>query len=149
MLRILIMLFEDIAGFHGERRDGVADQETWALIETNDGVTSIYRQGVEPQEAFHLRDKSGIDLADTPRLFEVRLQLVFLSISLTALCETESHNCNSTTLSANRRRLHRAYHSGGVEHARAVILARCVPSILTGRPERALSKSAASNPSLR
>jgi hypothetical protein len=73
MLRILIMLFAQLAGFQRERRDRVADEETWAFVETNDGETSSERQRVQPQEAFHLCEAGGIELTDAPRLFQMRL----------------------------------------------------------------------------
>jgi len=53
MFLIFVMLFAHPAGFQGERRNRVADQETGTLIETNDRKASIQWQGVEPQEALH------------------------------------------------------------------------------------------------
>jgi signal recognition particle receptor subunit beta len=82
------VLASDFALLHGEFLNAITDQETGALIETNDRKTQVKRQTIEPQYLLHLRDKSGVDLTDTPGLFQMRLEFVFLSISLTALCET-------------------------------------------------------------
>ena len=55
-------------------------------------------------------------------------------------------NCNSTTLSAGNRSVHRLRPSGGVEQASAVILACCFPLNFGGFPDRGRSSIADSNP---
>ncbi len=80
---VLVVLFGDLAFASGSRQQGVANQETGSLIETHHRIVRVIRLGVQPQNVFQVCQKSRVDLANTPGLFQMRLEVVFLSTSRT------------------------------------------------------------------
>jgi hypothetical protein len=134
---------------HGQRGHDIAQQLDRQLIEPDDWTLDSVRQAVQVQDSFHPREIVARDSANTPLAFLVWLQRVFFRIWRTVVWLMSSTKPSSTTLSASRRKLQRACPVGAAEQANAVILARAVPSMVGGLPERGLSRSAAASPSLR
>ena len=90
------------------------------LDETDQRVSRIDRPGVEVEHIFHVQHKLGIRRRrNTPFLLQPRLKFVFLSTCRTVSCEILSTYGSSTSLSANKRNVQRAWPTGGVLHVRA------------------------------
>src|SRR5205085_5081488 len=136
VLFIGVMLAGGLPGFHRKPGHRVADQETGALVKANQRIALVYLQAVEVENLLHAGDESRVHNANAPGLIQVRSEFVFFSIFLAAVCDKRWQWPSSTALSASRRSVQRARPAGGVEQARAVTLARCLPSISIGRRER-------------
>ena len=94
---------------------------------------------IQVQHIFHTGDKVGTYLRDAPLLFLPGLEFVFLSVRRTLSYDMESANPNSTTLSASKRNVQRAWPSGGSLHATAMRWASSLPSSLLQCPGRGRS----------
>src|SRR5438874_770669 len=97
----------------------------------------------------HRAHKVGIiRLRQHPMLLQPRLDLVLFNVCRTHSRLIDSTTCNSTSLSLNNRKVHRACPAGGGEHATATRCASAVPSSLRrGCSRRGLRSIAADSPS--
>src|SRR5579859_1583885 len=138
-LFICIVLCAQLTRAHRSRKDSLTDQEAGSLVKTHNWICWIIRQGIQRQNLLKPCQKCRVDGAQAPGLLQMWLDLVFFRTSATKVCERWAQKPASTTFSASRRNDQRAWPSGASEQARAVILARCVPSISIGRPERGAS----------
>lgn len=78
-----IMLFSDATRLRIEGCDGVPNKEARSLIVAHHRMQWVIGQRIQGQYRLHAGDKPTVDLADTPRLLQVRLQFVFLSMRCT------------------------------------------------------------------
>src|SRR5262249_57875127 len=105
---------------------------------------------VDLQHLLHLADEGGVRFGrDAPHGLAPRLQVAFFNARRTVSWAIVSTTSNSTSRSASRRRVQRAYPGGAGAHASAVKRACCSPSSL-GRPggvSRGLRRSSDSGPS--
>lgn len=124
VLFIGVMLPGRLASFHLQPGNAVADQKTRALVKANQRVALVYWQAVEVENLLHAGNESRVHNANAPGLVQMRSEFVFFRIFLAAVCDKRFKWPSSTALSASRRKVQRARPSGGVEQARAVILAR-------------------------
>lgn len=80
MLGISVMLFGPLSWLGVQRRDDFSNEKAGPLIEAHHGLQRVRRQRVKMKQMFHTRDEARIQLAEAPGLFQVRLEVVFLSI---------------------------------------------------------------------
>src|SRR5215207_995017 len=120
-------------------RARLGDQLLACLVKADDGALLIVGFFIQVQHVFHAGDELGVDLADTPLLFQPRLEFVFLSTWRTVSRAMVEAKPNSTTLSAKSRNVQRARPPGGVLHATAMRRASCLPVSLRSCPRRGRS----------
>lgn len=72
-LFIAVMLFAGLPWLHRYGEQRVADQETGSLIKTDHWIVRVIGQGIERQNAFHVREKGGIQGAQAPSPAEMGL----------------------------------------------------------------------------
>src|SRR6201991_1148417 len=136
---ILIIKASDFPSTGGNWLPGFSDQLLARLIEADRGTHFVVIFGIQIKHIFHASNELGVDFADTPLLFQPRLEFVFLSTWRMVSRAIESVNFNSTTLSANSRNVQRARPSGGLLQATAIICASCLPVNLRACPRRGRS----------
>src|SRR5215207_292477 len=120
-------------------RARLGDQLLACLVKADDGALLIVGFFIQVQHVFHAGDELGVDLADTPLLFQPRLEFVFLSTWRTVSRAMVEAKPNSTTLSDNSRSVQRARPAGGVLQATATKWASCFPVSLRACPRRGRS----------
>src|SRR5919202_4379858 len=133
------MVLAHLTRLHWDRGEGLTDQEAGPFVEADDRVGGVIRQRIERQNLLHAGETERVQGAKAPHRGQMRLQFVCFRISATEVCEMVSQKPASTAFSASRRTVQRSWPVGAALHARAVIWARCVPSIAMGRPERGAS----------
>ena len=137
----LIFIIEplDFPDAHRQRLPRFANQLCARLIEADHRQLFVIFLNLQVEHIFHAGHELGIDLADTPLLFQPGFKFVFLSTWRTVSRAMEEANFNSTTLSASKQSVQRAPPSGGVLHAKATRCASCLPVNLRACPRRGLS----------
>src|SRR6266542_3228020 len=130
-------------------RAGIGQQLLGHFVHAYQGPTRIVRSGVHLQHVLHPpHERPARRGRDHPLLPLPRLEFVFLSTRRTVWYETASTMSNSTSRSANSRRLQRAWPAGGAPHTSATRWACCAPSSLRRYSRRDARRcSAASSPS--
>src|SRR3954454_21807401 len=78
------MFFAKPPALHRHGLHFLPNQETRAFIKTHDGVERIIRLWIQPQDLLHMSEEVSVDLPETPRFLEMRLQFVFLERFLPA-----------------------------------------------------------------
>src|SRR6266487_3938090 len=138
-LFIFVMLFARLPWLHRYRHERVADQETRSFVKTDHRIGRVVGQGIQCENGLHPGQERGIEFSKAPGLHEMRFQVGFFNRLPTIVWEMVGQKPASTTLSASSRSVQRSWPSGASEQASAVILARCVPSMTIGRPDRGAS----------
>lgn len=104
------------------------------------GFSSIQTTGLFESYAFEYTSKTSSILATNSAFclggmhhvfFQMRLIFCFFKILCTVEREISSTKFNSTIFSESSRIVHRAYSSGGVEHASAITRASVFPSAIS------------------
>jgi hypothetical protein len=128
----------------GLDRARIFNQLLTGLIQAHLGTLRVVGFFVQVQHILHTGHKLGAHLRNAPLLPLPGLKFAFFRSLRTCSWEMDSTISNSTTLSANNRKLQRACPSGGALQAMAMIWACCLPSSSWGLPQRGRSSSASS-----
>ena len=132
------------------RRARLGDQLLRGLVEADDRPLRVVRPGVDFQHVLHRSYESAARLGrNDPVLAAVRLERVFLSVRWIVVSLARLTMPSSTTFVSRRRRLQRAWPSGGCEQASAINRASAAPSkiLSTDGVARGLRLKTASSPS--
>jgi hypothetical protein len=105
---ILIIFAHRDTAFHRQGLNRIAKKNTRTLIKSDTWTLGILWAAVQEQNIFHAGNILGIQRRYTPILLLMRLYLVFFNIAPIVAGATPSQIWSSTTLSANRRNVHRA-----------------------------------------
>src|SRR5262249_61313317 len=135
----------------GKRCARFCDKLFGCLIQAHERSGRVVRAGIHLQHVLHGGHEPGVGLGrDDPVFFQVRLDVVFFSARATVLKCALSTILRSTTCSANRRIVQRAWPAGGSEQANAISWACRSPSKIgsIGGVSRLLRGSTASRPSV-
>jgi hypothetical protein len=146
---VLIVVARRLAGPNPERRARLGDALLGGLVAAHERPGRIVRAGVDLEHVLHRGDKARVGLGwNDPVFVQMRLQIVFFSARPTVLKCAAGTILRSTTYSASRRIVQRAYPSGGGEQASAINWACVSPSKIgsTGGVARFLRVSTASSP---
>ena len=119
------------------------------FVETDYGAVGVVRSMVNLQHVLHGTDEIGVLLGrNHPLAIQPGLQLVFFSVLPDGLGTDRIHNSNSTSLSANSRKVQRAGPSAGAAGNGDEPGFLCAVELLVGRFEDIGRRdNAASNPS--
>ena len=122
-----------------QRATSLSNQLLARLVKADHRPLLVVSLSVPIQHLFQAGDELGMDLADPPLLLQPGRQFVCLRTWPTVSRQLAAAHFNSTTLSANKRRVERAGPSGGVRHAPATRCASCWPVSLRSAPRRGRS----------
>ena len=88
MFGISIMFFGPLTGGHRQGVVDLSNEKTGAFIKADHGKVGINGLVIQPKQGFHAGEKGGIHFGDAPCFFQVGLQVVFLRIVWTCVCES-------------------------------------------------------------
>ena len=115
---VLVVVTRGLSCSHGLGRARLRDELLARLIEADQRARRIVRPRVDVEHVLHRRDERCVGFRwDHPVVGQVRLEVVFLSARPTVLKCAAGTILRSTTCSANRRMLQRAWPAGGSEQA--------------------------------
>lgn len=100
---VLVIKSFRLACLHRQRLDDFPLQLHRQLIKADNRTLFIQGQTLQAQDLLHTCQVLASNSAYAPLLVEVRLEAVFFSIFLTAVCEMLSTKPSSTALSASSR----------------------------------------------
>src|SRR6516225_1551675 len=138
-------------GLNGKRRSRFCDELFGCLVQAHERSGRVVRAGIHFQYILHRGHEPCVGLGrDDPVFLQVRFDVVFFSARATVLKWALSTILRSTTCSANRRIVQRAWPAGGCEQANAISWACRSPSKIgsIGGVSRLLRVSTASRPSV-